>query len=108
MRVVWDKDKSSHEDLVKLAGLKDDKLEDRDFVRLEVSPKKVLCYFGMFIMSICFAIIFQGLDKTIIVNSSNTTIPYFKPLIDYLIYVVAYGITIYQLTIWSQELEGKK
>ena len=40
-RVVWDKDTSSHEDLIKQAGLHDVKLEDRDFVRIEVTPKTI-------------------------------------------------------------------
>ena len=38
-KVVWDKDATSHEDLIKRAGLVDGKLEDRDFVRLEITPK---------------------------------------------------------------------
>jgi hypothetical protein len=39
--IVWDKMFSSHEELIKKAGLKDDKLEDRDFVRLEYVPNKI-------------------------------------------------------------------
>jgi hypothetical protein len=38
-RVIWNKDSNSHEEQIKKAGLKDDKLEDRDFVRIEISPK---------------------------------------------------------------------
>jgi len=38
---VWhDGNSSSHEDALKKSGLKDDKLEDRDFVRIEIVPKK--------------------------------------------------------------------
>jgi hypothetical protein len=39
--VVWDKLQNSHEDLILKAGLKDDKLENRDFVRIEVTPINV-------------------------------------------------------------------
>lgn len=39
-KVVWDGNSSSHEDLIAKAGLKDDKLEDRDFVRVEYTPSK--------------------------------------------------------------------
>lgn len=38
-RVLWDRDISSHEELIRKFGLKDDKLADRDFVRVEVTPK---------------------------------------------------------------------
>jgi hypothetical protein len=38
-KVWWDAKENSHEFLVKKAGLKDTKLEDRDFVRIEISPK---------------------------------------------------------------------
>jgi len=40
LEIVWDRYKTSHEDLIEKAGLKDDKLEDRDFVRLELVPKE--------------------------------------------------------------------
>jgi len=40
LKIVWDKNKTSHEDLIAKAGLTDDKLKDRDFVRLEFVPKK--------------------------------------------------------------------
>ena len=40
-KVLWDKDKTSHEDIIKKHRLKDDRLEDRDFVRLEISPKDI-------------------------------------------------------------------
>jgi hypothetical protein len=39
MKVLWDKDNSSHDNLISSAKLKDDKLENRTFVRIEVSPK---------------------------------------------------------------------
>ena len=39
-KIIWDKNKTAHEELIKKAGLKDDKLEDRDFVRLEMTPNK--------------------------------------------------------------------
>jgi hypothetical protein len=39
--VVWDKLQNSHEELILKAGLKDDKLENRDFVRIEVTPKNM-------------------------------------------------------------------
>ena len=39
-KVFWDKDSNSHEDHIRSAGLKDDKVEDREFVRIEVTPKK--------------------------------------------------------------------
>ena len=38
--IVWDKKTSSHEELIRKAKLKDDKLEDRDFVRIEISPSE--------------------------------------------------------------------
>jgi len=41
MEVVWDRDATSHEKLIEKAGLKDDKLENRDFVRIEVTPTKI-------------------------------------------------------------------
>jgi hypothetical protein len=40
LRVLWDANNSSHEEVIKKAGLKDDKLQDRDFVRLEMVPNK--------------------------------------------------------------------
>jgi len=36
--VVWDANETSHEKLVAKAGVKDDKLVDRDFVRVELKP----------------------------------------------------------------------
>lgn len=40
LEIVWDGNLSSHEELVKNAGLKDDKLENREFVRLELMPNE--------------------------------------------------------------------
>lgn len=37
-KVFWSKENSSHEVILKAAGLKDDKLADRDFVRVEIAP----------------------------------------------------------------------
>jgi hypothetical protein len=37
--VVWNDRTNSHDELVKTANLKDEKLEDRDFVRIEITPK---------------------------------------------------------------------
>ena len=45
-KIYWDKNTSSHEDLIKAAGLKDDKLENRDFVRIEISPAKPIHIFS--------------------------------------------------------------
>jgi len=39
-RVIWNKDSNSHEDQIKKTGFVDDKLVDRDFVRIEVVPRK--------------------------------------------------------------------
>jgi len=39
-RVWHDGNSSSHEKAIKMSGLKDDKLEDRDFVRIEINPEK--------------------------------------------------------------------
>jgi hypothetical protein len=38
-KVHWLEESSSHEDIIEKAGLADDKLEDRDFVRIEITPK---------------------------------------------------------------------
>ena len=38
-KIVWDRNTNSHEDLLKKAGLEDDKLHDRDFVRIEYTQK---------------------------------------------------------------------
>jgi hypothetical protein len=38
LKVVWDTSMVSHEELIKKAGLEDDKLIDRDFVRIEILP----------------------------------------------------------------------
>jgi len=38
--VLYDKDLTSHEELVKKHHLKDDKLENRDFVRIEIVPNQ--------------------------------------------------------------------
>ena len=44
---VWsDRSTSSHEELIKKAGLKDEKLENRDFVRIEIAPKKDILLFS--------------------------------------------------------------
>jgi hypothetical protein len=40
--VLWDKDIKSHSDLIKKFGLKDIKLKDRDFVRIEITPENIL------------------------------------------------------------------
>ena len=41
MKVLWDRDITSHEELVKKYSLKDDKLENREFVRLEIKPTDI-------------------------------------------------------------------
>ena len=38
-KVLWSEKTNSHEDLIEKFGLKDNKLEDRDFVRVEVTPQ---------------------------------------------------------------------
>jgi len=40
-KVYWNKNNSSHENLIKNAGLKDNNLEDRSFVRIEITPKNI-------------------------------------------------------------------
>jgi len=40
-KVYWNKTNSSHENLIKNAGLKDNNLEDRSFVRIEITPKNI-------------------------------------------------------------------
>jgi len=45
-KVWWSKDSSSHEELVTESGWKDDKLEDRGFVRIEISPKNHMAIFS--------------------------------------------------------------
>lgn len=39
LKVLWEKGVTSHEELVKKHKLKDDKLENRDFVRIELTPE---------------------------------------------------------------------
>ena len=39
LKVLWNKDIASHEDLVRKFNIKDDKLENREFVRIEISQK---------------------------------------------------------------------
>jgi len=41
-KVLWDKDIETHSELITKFGLKDDKLENRDFVRIEVAPKNIM------------------------------------------------------------------
>lgn len=41
--VVWDPNTSSHEQLIGKANLKDNKLDDRDFVRIEIAPRTREC-----------------------------------------------------------------
>jgi len=38
-QVYWLKNSNSHEDIIRINNLKDDKIEDRDFVRIEIIPK---------------------------------------------------------------------
>jgi primosomal protein N' len=38
-RVLWSPETSSHEDIIRTNNLEDNKLKDRDFVRLEIAPK---------------------------------------------------------------------
>jgi len=45
-KVHWSEKNSSHEELVKQSGFKDDKLEDRDFVRIEITPKNNMAIFS--------------------------------------------------------------
>ena len=40
LKVHYDGNSSSHETIVENAGLEDDKLDDRDFVRVEITPPK--------------------------------------------------------------------
>jgi len=40
-KVLWSPKDSSHETLLAEHGISDDKLEDRDFVRLEIAPKNI-------------------------------------------------------------------
>jgi len=40
-KVVWDKNGNSHEKLIEKTSWKDDKLENRDFVRIEINPKNL-------------------------------------------------------------------
>ena len=39
LTVLWDKLTTSHEEIIKNNNLKDDKLDNRDFVRIEINPK---------------------------------------------------------------------
>ena len=41
MKVHYDGNTSSHEEIIEKAGLKDNKLIDRDFVRIEITPSKL-------------------------------------------------------------------
>ena len=41
-KVVWNGNINSHAELITKAGLKDDKLVDRDFVKIEITPVKEL------------------------------------------------------------------
>ena len=41
LKVHYNVNESSHEKIIEESGLKDDKLEDRDFVRLEIIPNKL-------------------------------------------------------------------
>ena len=45
-KVLWSKKTSSHEEIIKENNLKDNKLIDRDFVRLEVHPKNKMDLFS--------------------------------------------------------------
>lgn len=38
LKILWEPGTNSHEEIIKKHGLKDDKLEDRDFVRIELTP----------------------------------------------------------------------
>ena len=41
-KVLWDKNTISHEDLIEQYNLKDNKLNNRDFIRIEIIPKDIL------------------------------------------------------------------
>ena len=40
-RVLWDKNITSHEELISKFNLNDSKLDDRDFVRIEITPQNI-------------------------------------------------------------------
>lgn len=39
--VLWDRDITSHEEIIQKHGLNDKKLADRDFVRIEITPNDI-------------------------------------------------------------------